>query len=237
MADSDRSALEDARKRARRRLVGAVVLVLIAAVVLPMFLETDPKPLGPDVQLQIPPIDDGKFQNRLTPEPKGVAKGEIRPGPSTAPVVDANRASAGTAADAVVPVDAGKMAVADSGKAALADKAASAASADQAATPPAAPPAATSAAAPAATSPASPAKGVPNGAFVVQLGAFVGLPVAAELADKARDLGYPVFLEKVTTTGGAVHRVRVGPYATLGQAQADAVKLKLAGLVADVRKR
>ena len=87
------------------------------------------------------------------------------------------------------------------------------------------------------TQSASAAKGVPNGAFVIQLGAFVGLPVAVELADKARDMGYPVFLEKVTTTSGPVHRVRVGPYATLGQAQADAVKLKLAGITADVRKR
>ncbi|MEP7084097.1 MAG: SPOR domain-containing protein [Betaproteobacteria bacterium] len=67
MAESDNSALEDARKRARRRLVGAVVLALAAAVVLPMFLESDPKPLGPDVQIQIPAIDDAKFQNRLTP--------------------------------------------------------------------------------------------------------------------------------------------------------------------------
>ena len=67
MADPDNSALEDARKRARRRLVGAVVLALAAAVVLPMFLESDPKPLGPDVQIQIPAIDDAKFQNRLTP--------------------------------------------------------------------------------------------------------------------------------------------------------------------------
>ena len=67
MADSHNNVLEDARKRARRRLVGAVVLALAAAVVLPMFLESDPKPLGPDVQIQIPAIDDAKFQNRLTP--------------------------------------------------------------------------------------------------------------------------------------------------------------------------
>ena len=57
------------------------------------------------------------------------------------------------------------------------------------------------------------------------------------VAYKARDLGFPVFLEKITTKGGQVHRVRVGPYATQGEAQADAVKLKLAGLIADVRKR
>ena len=235
MADSDRSALEDARKRARRRLVGAIVLVLIAAVVLPMFLETDPKPLGPDVQLQIPPIDDGKFQNRLTPEPKGAAKGEIRPGPSTAPVVDVNRASAAIASDSTPPGNSGKASAPDSAKAVAAEKAPTAEKAPSSEKASSA--AASVAANPAVSATANPTKGVPNGAFVVQLGAFVGLPVAVELADKARDMGYPAFLEKVTTTGGPVHRVRVGPYATLGQAQADAVKLKLAGITADVRKR
>jgi hypothetical protein len=64
------SALTTREKRARRRLVGAIVLALGAAVVVPMFLESDPKPLGPDVQIQIPAIDDAKFQNRLTPPGK-----------------------------------------------------------------------------------------------------------------------------------------------------------------------
>lgn len=86
MADSDNSALQDARKRARRRLVGAVVLALAAAVVLPIFLESDPKPLGPDVQIQIPAIDDAKFQNRLTPGGSAKAPAAEKAAPPAAAV-------------------------------------------------------------------------------------------------------------------------------------------------------
>jgi len=71
MPEPANNALDDARKKARRRLVGAILLALIAAVVVPLFLESDPKPLGPDVQIQIPAVDDSKFQNRLTPASKG----------------------------------------------------------------------------------------------------------------------------------------------------------------------
>ena len=46
MPEPANTALDDARKRARRRLVGAIVLALAAAVIVPVFLESDPKPLG-----------------------------------------------------------------------------------------------------------------------------------------------------------------------------------------------
>jgi DedD protein len=42
------------KKRARRRLVGAVALVLAAVIGLPMLLDSEPKPLGDDVVIQIP---------------------------------------------------------------------------------------------------------------------------------------------------------------------------------------
>ena len=54
------------RRRARRRLIGAIVLALAAAVVRPMLLESDPKPLGEDVSVKIPPQDNDKFVNRLS---------------------------------------------------------------------------------------------------------------------------------------------------------------------------
>lgn len=57
--------LDDLRRRARRRLVGAIVLALAAAVFVPMLLESEPKPLGEDVSVRIPPVDDGKFVNKL----------------------------------------------------------------------------------------------------------------------------------------------------------------------------
>ena len=45
------------KKRARRRLVGAVALALAAAVGLPMLLDSEPRPLGGDIAIQIPSKD------------------------------------------------------------------------------------------------------------------------------------------------------------------------------------
>jgi DedD protein len=45
------------KKRARRRLVGAVALALAAAIGLPMLLDSEPKPLAGDVAIQIPAKD------------------------------------------------------------------------------------------------------------------------------------------------------------------------------------
>ncbi len=65
-ADNADLLVDDLKRKARRRLVGAVVLALAAAIILPMLLEKEPRPLGDDVSVQIPPVDEGKFINRLT---------------------------------------------------------------------------------------------------------------------------------------------------------------------------
>lgn len=65
MPESNEPQLDELRRRARRRLVGAVVLALAAAVLVPMLLESDPKPLGEDVSVKIPPVDDAKFTSKL----------------------------------------------------------------------------------------------------------------------------------------------------------------------------
>ena len=71
MAEPADINVDELRRRARRRLVGAIVLALGAAVIVPMLLESDPKPLGDDVAVKIPPVDDSKFVNRLNePQPK-----------------------------------------------------------------------------------------------------------------------------------------------------------------------
>lgn len=44
------------KKRARRRLVGAIALVLAVVVFLPMILDNEPKPLSEDIAINIPPI-------------------------------------------------------------------------------------------------------------------------------------------------------------------------------------
>lgn len=45
------------KKRARRRLVGAIALALAAAVGLPMLLDSEPRPLAGDIAIQIPSKD------------------------------------------------------------------------------------------------------------------------------------------------------------------------------------
>ena len=66
IADDADLAVDELKRKARRRLVGAIVLALAAAIILPMLLEKEPRPLGDDVSVQIPPVDEGKFVNRLT---------------------------------------------------------------------------------------------------------------------------------------------------------------------------
>jgi DedD protein len=91
-------AVDELKRRARRRLVGAIVLALTAAVLLPLLLESEPKPLGDDVSIQIPPIDNGKFVNPLSPDKpasppgkngdagaKSVPPGHCSPAPNGAP--------------------------------------------------------------------------------------------------------------------------------------------------------
>lgn len=45
------------KKRARRRLIGAIALVLAAVIGLPMILDSEPKPLADDIAIQIPSKD------------------------------------------------------------------------------------------------------------------------------------------------------------------------------------
>ena len=55
MAEPNLNPEEQAlRRRARRRLVGALAIALLAIVVLPMVFDPEPKPLGDDVDIVIP---------------------------------------------------------------------------------------------------------------------------------------------------------------------------------------
>jgi DedD protein len=54
------------KRRGRRRLVGAVALVLLAVIVLPMVFDPEPRKAAPPVSVTIPSQDGGAFT------PKGV---------------------------------------------------------------------------------------------------------------------------------------------------------------------
>ena len=70
------------KRRGRRRLVGAVALVLLAVIVLPMVFDPEPSPVAPPVSVRIPGEDDAPFKPRpppqkpAPPEKKDVAKEE-----------------------------------------------------------------------------------------------------------------------------------------------------------------
>jgi DedD protein len=113
----DDVAVDELKRKARRRLVGAVVLALAAAVLVPLLLEKEPRPLGDEVSVQIPPVDEGRFVSKLTgakpkdPLPsakveagKADTKADARPEPAKAPPPAGDGAKSAAPADAKVAV-------------------------------------------------------------------------------------------------------------------------------------
>ncbi|MEW6025477.1 MAG: SPOR domain-containing protein, partial [Pseudomonadota bacterium] len=78
------------KKRARRRLVGAIALALAAAVGLPMLLDSEPRPLVGDIAIDIPSKDKAAalpVPSNPVPAADSVDQGEeIVESPTTAPV-------------------------------------------------------------------------------------------------------------------------------------------------------
>jgi len=246
MAEPADINVDELRRRARRRLVGAVVLALAVAVIVPMLLETEQKPLGDDVSVKIPPIDDSKFVNRLNDSAaKDVAStGDPAKGGDAAKATDAAKGAATASA-------------ADSAKAAV--PSASQASAGATDRPPkydthiqdlAAPGAMTNAPtaseSPVATvdsgksaQPSSrPAVNVakapataapPHEGFAVQLAAFADDKGANALAGRLKKSGYAAYTEPLKTSKGTLWRVRVGPFPSHEAAFAARNKLKSEG--------
>jgi DedD protein len=67
------------KRRGRRRLVGAVALVLLAVIVLPMVFDPEPRNTLPPVSVRIPGENDAPFNPKV---PQKAAKAE--PAPQTA---------------------------------------------------------------------------------------------------------------------------------------------------------
>jgi DedD protein len=229
-------AVDELRRRARRRLIGAIVLALAAAVLLPLLLESEPKPLGDDVSIQIPPIDTGKFINPLSPgapDPKVRRDGAVVSVPAPAVESPAAQWPAGNDATAASPSG---SAPAASGVAPAPASPTPSPKAPE--TKPAAPESQPGASPPPTESkpdakPASTdAKSAPaktSGAFVVQVAAFSDRYGARALVIKLKRGGFPGYTEAVATDKGTLHRVRVGPYSSRDVADSARAKLKAAG--------
>lgn len=66
------------KKRARRRLIGAVALALFAAIILPMVMDHQPAPPLKDIQVRIPSPDEGAPQ-KAAPPAKPASRTDIKP--------------------------------------------------------------------------------------------------------------------------------------------------------------
>ena len=61
--------VETLKRRGRRRLVGAVALVLLAVLVLPMVFDPEPKSTLPPMSVRIPPENETPFSPKPAPKP------------------------------------------------------------------------------------------------------------------------------------------------------------------------
>ena len=68
-----------------------------------------------------------------------------------------------------------------------------------------------------------------TGMWAVQLGSFSKKANAEKLAAELRNQGYAAFLSRLKTSGGALHRVRVGPQKDRDSAESVAARLGTAG--------
>ncbi|KWD61543.1 sporulation protein [Burkholderia ubonensis] len=220
------------KQRARRRLVGAIALVVAAVIVLPMVLDSHPKPVTDDIAIDIP----------------------NRPAHHAAPSrdEDASDVQAGVAHDEPPASETAATAIAGAPSPAATD------AARDAAKPAAKPDTATTTAsvapkpAPAPAAPAQPATPKPTPAavanaddggdaatpsspagarFAVQLGAFKDDATARSWATKLKSAGVPAYVEhRKQADGSTATLLRAGPFADRAAASAAIAKVREAGL-------
>jgi len=82
MATTASTEASEIRRRGRRRLIGAIVLVVLAVVFIPMVLDSEPRPKRADVSLEIPPKD--KAPPLPTPAPATKTQTAVAPVPTPA---------------------------------------------------------------------------------------------------------------------------------------------------------
>lgn len=247
---SPAETIDDMRRRARHRLIGATVLVLVGVLGFPLLFDSQPRPIQVDIPFDIPDRDKA--------QPPGASAG----GKLAQAAPEAAHAPSSVAADAslnakeeVLPPAAPPPARSEAKAEPKAEprgepkseprhepKAEAKASA-----PSPAPVSATDSgararalldgktAASAATPAAAPASAAEqSGRFVVQVGAFADADKARETRQRLERAGLKTYTQEVQTKEGARIRVRVGPYGVRAEADKVAERIKALSLPASV---
>jgi DedD protein len=178
------------RKRARRRLVGAIALVVLVVAAVPMVLDHEPKARTEQIEVKIPPIPPAPASNApapTSPQPAAAA-------PATPPAPTGADPSAPQTAAASPPVE----------------RAPEPQPAPPQSVPP--PPAAHLDASPPAGSASKSSTAASKEGYVVQLIATSSATKARELRKRLQRQKFPAYTEK--TPDGGKTRVRVGPFET-----------------------
>ncbi|BAN25937.1 SPOR domain-containing protein [Caballeronia insecticola] len=217
------------KQRARRRLVGAIALVLAAVIVLPMVLDSRPKPVTDDISIDIPsrPAPAVKQSRDATDADTqaGVAHdGTAGASDSVSAGVTQPQAAA-PAATAQAKPEAKEQAKTE----AKADTKPSkpAAVANQATKPQTTESSEDSSANTAANTPSSPA----GSRFVLQIGQFDDETAAQNWVNKLKAAGVPAYIDHRKQSDGSTRSLlRAGPFPDRASASAALVKVRQAGL-------
>lgn len=226
------------RVRARRRLIGAAVLVAAGVVGFPLIFETQPRPIPVDLPIEIPrketappltvPTREPLAQAPAAPvvpaasaetpaEPKLVEKPVDKPAET--------RAEVRTDKPADKPVEKPVEKVLEKPHDKPAPKPAEKPSIDK----PARPAAQDGARAQALLEGKDPAAATAS-RFIVQVGAYGENKTAQDVRARIEKLGLKTYAQAVDTADGRRVRVRLGPFASRDEAERAAAKLKSAGL-------
>ena len=197
------------RKRAKHRLLGAALLVLVGVLGFPLLFDKQPRPIAVDIPIEIP--DRAKVKPLSIPapavapkaeEPAPVASAPIAP-PAAVPTPQAAASDSSRPVAKAEPVLIQKPASApakvdDGGKAqALLDGKDQTRKADAV-----------------------------DARFVVQVGAFADAAKAQEVRQKLEHAGLKTYTQVVETKDGRRIRVRVGPFTGKSEADKAADKIK-----------
>lgn len=235
-----------ARTRARRRLIGAVVLLAIGLIGFPLVFETQPRPIPVDIPIEIPRKEQAAPLVLPPARPASavvVAPVDPPDEPASAPTplvaapADAARATPSTASGAAAaPTVAAPATVV--APVAGPSPASAAQPAKSASTPKASGAAATSApgraSAGAAASSVAPSQAASAPRLVVQVGAYTEAAKLREARQKVEKLGMTTYTQVIEADGGKRTRVRVGPFGTREEAEKAAARIKAAGLPAAI---
>jgi len=232
-------SIEALRKRAKQRLIGASILVLVGVIGFPLVFDTQPRPIPVDIPIDIPDRGKAGATNSAVGAVSTAASASAPAAPAPAaqapvfvPPVAEPTAPAKPAAPAAVAVASAPAPAAAPAKAS--------APAPAAASAPAAPPVRAAASAADGDRARALLEGKPasaaavEGRFVVQVGAFADPARAREARQALEKAGLKTYTQVADTKEGKRIRVRVGPFETRAEADKAAAKVKTLDLPASV---